>query len=72
MKVGVFAVDVSDAERVKKVEPENDALDNDTDTIQAAAAVEEQIGPIACLVSNAGIIHKSPCLMKNGKIEVRD
>ena len=40
------------------------------DQLEAAAEVEAQLGPIDCLVNNAGVIHKTPCLMKSGNIEV--
>lgn len=53
IKVSVHVVDISDVERVK----------------EAAAEVEAQIGPIYCLVNNAGVIHRTPCLIKNGSIE---
>jgi len=53
IKVFVATVDVSNIEKVK----------------EGVATVESQLGPIECLVNNAGVIHKSPCLMKNGKIE---
>ena len=65
-------MDISDVVRVKEVLSDNDADDDKrkNDKLQAAAEVEEQIGPIYCLVNNAGVIHRTPCLVKNGSIEV--
>jgi len=53
IQVVAFTVNVSDVESVK----------------QAAVQVEEELGPIDCLVNNAGVIHGTPCLIKNGNIE---
>jgi len=53
IQVVVFAVNISDVKRVEL----------------AASQVEAQLGPIDCLVNNAGVIHRTPCLLKNGKIE---
>ena len=47
-----------------------DSNDDSHDELQAAAEVEAQLGPIYCLVNNAGVIHRTPCLIKNGSIEV--
>jgi len=53
IKVSTYVVDVSDTWRVK----------------EAATEVETEMGPIYCLVNNAGVIHRTPCLMKNGAVE---
>ena len=71
IQVGVHTVDISDAERVRRVGRMTLNIDNyDSEEVQAAAAVEAQLGPIDCLVNGAGIVNKSPCLIKNGSIEV--
>jgi len=53
IKVSVYVVDVNNLKRVR----------------EAAAEVESEMGPIYCLVNNAGVIHKTPCLIKNGSTE---
>ena len=55
-KTEEYLVDISDIEQVK----------------QAAKQVEEDLGPIGCLVNNAGVVNKCPILFKNGSTEVRN
>ena len=55
-KTEEYLVDISDVEQVR----------------QAAKQVEEDLGPIDCLVNNAGRINQAPFLMKNGSTEVRN
>eukprot|EP00091_Calanus_sinicus_P012649 TRINITY_DN28353_c0_g1_i1.p1 TRINITY_DN28353_c0_g1~~TRINITY_DN28353_c0_g1_i1.p1 ORF type:complete len:269 (-),score=77.97 TRINITY_DN28353_c0_g1_i1:62-796(-) len=52
-KAEEYLVDISDVEQVRK----------------AAKKVEEDLGPIHCLVNNAGRINRVPFLMKNGSTE---
>ena len=49
-------MDISDIEQVRK----------------AANQVEYDLGPIDCLVNNAGVVNRTPCLVKNGTIEVQN
>jgi len=51
IKVSTHVVDISDNSQVK----------------EAVKQVEKEMGPIYCLVNNAGVIHRTPCLMKSGK-----
>ena len=52
----VYLLDISDIEQVRK----------------AATQVESDLGPIDCLVNNAGVVNRTPCLVKNGTIEVQN